>query len=66
MIKLTRLNDSELAINPELIEHVELGVNTVITLINGASFVVKEGWEELEEKVLHFKRRVIQARPLGA
>ena len=58
MIKLTRLNNSEILLNPDLIEHVELNTDTVITLTNGMSFVVKENSEEIVQRIIEFKRNV--------
>ena len=51
MIKLTRLNNSEFLLDADLIEHIELTTDTVVTPTNGAVFVVKErrgkSWSEL-------------------
>ena len=58
MIKLTRLNNSEILLNPDLIEHVELNTDTVITLTNGISFVVKENSEEIVQRIIEFKRNL--------
>ena len=60
MIKLTRLNNSEILLNPDLIEHVELNTDTVITLTNGISFVVKENSEEIVQRIIEFKRNLCQ------
>ena len=57
-IKLTRLNHSEILVNSDLIEHIELTTDTVVVLANGTSFVVKENPEEILERIVHFKRRV--------
>jgi flagellar protein FlbD len=62
MIRLTRLNQSEIIINSDLIEHVEIGANTVVTLSDGNSFVVKESAEELVDRVVQFKRRIHEGR----
>ncbi len=58
MIKLTRLNGSEIVVNSDLIEHVELTTDTVVILTNGTSFVVKENSEQIVEKIIEFKRHV--------
>ena len=58
MIKLTRLNGSEIVVNSDLIEHVELTTDTVVILTNGTSFVVKEDSEQIVEKIIEFKRQV--------
>ena len=58
MIKLTRLNNSEILLNPDLIEHVELNTDTVITLTNGMCFVVKENAEQIVQRIIAFKRNL--------
>jgi flagellar protein FlbD len=58
MIRLTRLNQTELIINSDLIEHIEIGANTVIKLTDGNSFIVKENPEEIVDKVVQFKKNI--------
>ena len=59
MIKLTRLNNSEIILNSDLIEHIELTTDTVVTLTNGSCFVVKESAQEILERIVQFRRRVL-------
>jgi len=47
MIKVTRLNKTELYINFMQIETIEANPDTVITLMNGDRYVVREKPEEL-------------------
>jgi flagellar protein FlbD len=67
MINVTRLNDTDVIINAELIEHIEPGVDTVISLTNGTSFVVKESWQEVIKRVIAYKQKIaggpVQASP---
>jgi len=56
MIKLTRLNNTEILLNPDLIEHVELNTDTVVTLTNGSSFVVQEDSSQILARIVEFKR----------
>lgn len=58
MITLTRLNQSEIVLNSDLIEHIEVGADTVVTLTNGSVFVVKQTCEEILEKIFEFRRRI--------
>jgi flagellar protein FlbD len=58
MIKLTRLNNSEILVNSDLIEHIEVTADTVVALTDGSSFVVKENADEILERIVHFKRRI--------
>ena len=64
MIRLTRLNQTEVILNSDLIEHIEMGADTVVTLTNGSSFVVQENSEQILDKIVDFKRRILgQPRP---
>ena len=58
MIKTTRLNDSELVINTDLIEFIEAIPDTIISLTSGKKVMVKETVDELIEKVESYKRRI--------
>ena len=56
MIQVTRLNDSKLVINADLIEFVEEIPDTIISLTNGKKIMVKENVNEIIEKVAQFRR----------
>jgi flagellar protein FlbD len=58
MIRLTRINRVPLVLNSDLIEHVEVTPDTVISLTNGQKFVVLESTEEVIQKVIEFRRKV--------
>ncbi len=60
MIKLTRLKGSELIVNSDLIEHMEVTPDTVITLTTGEKIVVLEPVDEIINKVIEFKRKIFQ------
>lgn len=60
MIQLTRLNNSPLAVNSDLIKFVEQAPDTVITLITGEKIVVRECAKEVLERVVEFRRSVLQ------
>src|SRR5258705_12067715 len=47
MITVTRLNGPAFALNPDLIERVEATPDTVIHLVGGNDYVVRESVEEL-------------------
>jgi flagellar protein FlbD len=61
MIQLTRLNNTRLAVNSDLIKYVEEAPDTVITLLNGEKLVVRETTEQVIERVLDFRRCVLTA-----
>jgi|YNPMSStandDraft_2_1061718.scaffolds.fasta_scaffold00267_21 flagellar protein FlbD len=54
MIKVTRLNDIELYINYFQIETIEAHPDTVITLMNGDRYIVKEKPEEIQSMFRRF------------
>lgn len=57
MIKVTRLNGSELVINADLIETIEERPDTIITLTNEHRFVVRESIDELLDRLAAYRRR---------
>jgi flagellar protein FlbD len=63
MIKLTRLNRVPLILNSDLIEHIAVTPDTVITLISGQKFMVLESAEEIVEKVIAFRRLILGKDP---
>jgi len=58
IIKVTRLNDSHLVVNADLIETVEATPDTVITLTTSNRMIVKEGVEEIVDRVIEYKRNL--------
>jgi len=62
MIILHKLNDSEIIINAELIESVEICGNTVVNLVTGNRFIVKESKEEIILKFIDYKKKVYSER----
>lgn len=56
MIKLTRLNDTVILVNESFIEMAEEAPDTVITLQNGHRYFVKEGINEIYDKILAFEK----------
>jgi len=60
MVQLTRLNGHPLAVNSDLIKFVEQAPDTVITLVSGEKIVVRESAQDVLERVLQFRRSVLQ------
>ena len=63
MIQLTRLNNSSLTLNSDLIKFVEQNPDTVITLLNGEKLLVQEPIAEILNRVVEFRRRVFEELP---
>lgn len=60
MIQLTRLNNHPLTVNSDLIKFVEQSPDTVITLVTGEKIIVLENAQEVLERVIQFRRSVLQ------
>jgi flagellar protein FlbD len=60
MIKLTRLNHEPLVLNSDLIEHMEITPDTVITLTSGQKLMVQETADEVIARVIQFRRAILQ------
>lgn len=60
MIQLTRLNNSSLIVNSDLIKFVEQSPDTVLTLVNGEKILVRERADEILERIVAFRRAVLQ------
>lgn len=57
MIKVTDVSQKEKFINCDLIEKVELVPDTLITLINGHSFMVRDNPDEIIQRIIEYKQR---------
>lgn len=64
MIKVTRLNDSELWINAELIQMIEATPDTVISLVGHDKIIVRESPEILVQEVIEYRKQIYQAMPV--
>lgn len=66
MIPLTRINGKQLFLNSDLIEHLEVTPDTVVSLTNGQKFVVLETAEEVVRRVVEFRRNISGADQPGS
>jgi len=64
MIQLTRLNNSPLVINSDLIKFIEESPDTVVTLITGEKLVVREKVGDVLARITVFRRSVIEGLTL--
>jgi flagellar protein FlbD len=58
MVRLTRLNLAPMVLNSDLIEHIDVTPDTVITLTTGQILRVRESAEEVVERIVEFRRRI--------
>ena len=63
MIKLTRLNNHVVAINPDHIGWADATPDTTLCLIGGEKIIVRETLDELITQVVEFRRRVRMNEP---
>lgn len=59
MIEVTRLNDTKILINADLIEVVEETPDTVITFTTGRKIIVKESRQQIKSLVKSYKREIM-------
>ncbi|MGA2537435.1 MAG: flagellar FlbD family protein [Terracidiphilus sp.] len=59
MIQLTRLNGIPIVLNSDLIKTIEASPDTMLTLINGEKIIIREPCEEVTERVLAYRARLL-------
>jgi len=57
MIKLTKTDDSVIAVNEDFIENIFHAPDTIITLQNGRSYAVKESIDQIIKLIVDFNRK---------
>lgn len=58
MIHVTRLNAAPMVLNADLIEHIDITPDTVITLTNGQILRILESADEVIARIVEFRRRI--------
>ena len=59
MIELTRLNGNPILLNSDLIKMAEASPDTMLTLINGEKVIVREELNDVLERVLVYRSRLL-------
>jgi flagellar protein FlbD len=65
MIRVTRLDRSEMFLNEDLIESIEETPDTHITLTNGKRYLVRESASAIIEQIVRFRTRIITRAQRG-
>ena len=65
MIVVTRLNDSQFAINPDLIERINSNPDTTLVMVDGAKYIVTETMAEVIDRIACYRARVISLAHAG-
>ncbi len=60
MIDLTRLDGTTIVVNADLIVTLERTPDTLLTLTTGVTVMVREPIEEVVERVVGYRRRLLQ------
>jgi flagellar protein FlbD len=67
MIVVTRLNESQFAVNPDLIERIHENPDTTLVMLDGAKYIVVESLADVIELIAAYRARIISmARHLPA
>jgi len=59
MIVVTRLNDSQFAVNPDLIERIHANPDTTLVMVDGAKYIVTESVSEVIHRIAAFRAYVL-------
>jgi flagellar protein FlbD len=59
VIRMTRLNGEQFALNPDLIERVEAHPDTVVFLADGTRYVVKETVDEVLLEIREYRAGIL-------
>ncbi len=58
MIRVTRLDDRTVVVNAELIKMLESTPDTIVTLINGDTIIVRESVDEIVGRAIEYNRQI--------
>jgi flagellar protein FlbD len=59
VIILTKLSGERFALNPDLVQRVEASHDTVVTLVDGAKYLVAESLDVVAERMLTYRIAVV-------
>lgn len=60
MIVVTRFNDSQFAINADLIERIHESPDTTLVMLDGAKYIVTESMSDVITLITEYRARVIR------
>ncbi len=59
MIRVTRLNGEQFALNPDLIERVEGHPDTVVFLVDSTKYVVRESVDDVLQEIREYRAGIL-------
>ena len=58
MIKIVRINGSEVTLNCDLIETIEATPDTTITMTTGKRFIARDGVDDIIQQIIAYKSQI--------
>lgn len=65
MIRLTRLNQQSVAVNPDNILWADANPDTTLCFVGGDKLMVRESIDELIERITRYQRSIRELRDAG-
>ena len=65
MLKLTRLNNKTVAVNPDHISWADALPDTTLGLFNGERLLVRESLDELVDRVIEYRRLLARSEDVS-
>lgn len=65
VIVLTRLSGTQFALNPDLLARIECTPDTVLVMLDGSQYLVKETMEQVVDAVMEYRAAIV-ARALSS
>lgn len=59
MIVVTRLNDAQFAVNPDLIERIHESPDTTLVMVEGSKYIVREPMAEIINMIRAYRASVL-------
>ena len=59
VIIVTRLNGTQFAINPDLLQRIDTTPDTILTLVDGTKFIVKEPMEQVIDLITSYRATLV-------
>ena len=63
MIRLTRLNHAPMILNADLIEHIDMTPDTIVSLTSGQKYTVLESADEVVDRVILYRKKLLSQDP---
>ncbi len=58
MIQVTRLNNTQVWVNPHQIEFIEKNPDVTLVMLSGKSLIIRESAEEVIERIVEYRKKI--------